>query len=119
MSDTLKLYPPPQGGRWEVEEERYRFCRAKLIIRDPGFFGSEHEVDYECVSTLKTDIELERKRIKAVDEGDYWTAKYTNSTVPRTEDEMDKAIWEASREIVRKYNSKRRPHEYVTEWGNA
>lgn len=31
MSDTLKLYPPPAGGRWEIEEECYQFHRIKLI----------------------------------------------------------------------------------------
>lgn len=118
MSDTLKLYPPPKGGRWEVEED-YDFHRIRLIVRSPGFFGSEYTEASKSVSTSKVDAEMYRKRIKAYNEGDYLTAKYTYPDVPRTEDEMDKAIWEASREVVREYNRKRRPHEYVTEWENA
>lgn len=119
MTDTLKLYPPPTGGRWEIEEECYQFHRIKLIVRSPGFFGSEYEVADALVSTKKVDAELLRKRMKVAEEGDYLTAKYIDPHVFRTEDEMDKAIWEASREIVRKYNRKRRPHEYITEWENA
>lgn len=119
MTATLKLYPPPQGGRWVVRTIHCRdglFCRVSLIIREKRFFGAENEVGYEDVSTLKT---VERKRIKNANGGCLQIEKYAPSTAPRTEVEMDKAIWEASREIVRKYNRDRRPHEYITEWENA
>lgn len=118
MSDTLKLYPPPERGRWEVEED-WDFHRVKLIIRTPGWFGEDQEVGRKSVYYKKLDADLWRKRRESFEAGDLWTYRYTEDHVPRTEDEIDEAIWEASREVVRKYKRKHRPFEYVTEWENA
>lgn len=111
MSDTLKLYPPPKNGRWKVEEED-SFYWVRLIIRS----GNDYEAGCESVHHEKFDADLSRKRKEAFAEGGLLAIQGMKDYVPRTEAEIDKAIWEASRKIVMKHERKSRPFEYVTEW---
>lgn len=107
MSDTLKLFPPPADHKWQVDHED-GYYRITLLRRHRRRYITAMRY-WGCIPEVDMTVGSPREFLDRRGEN---CRRLSNP-------EIDRRIWEKTREMATLYARDNRPFEYVTEWENA